>query len=241
MARQVVTRTQRRMEKRHALLMLALLLVACLISFALGVMVGRGGSREDVVEERIPQQKPAQVVASVEAEPVPETAPVEAPVKEELTFYDTLPQGQDNAMGSGINLPPEEEKPQQVPDKLASRRPAQKTVSLPVEGKPGLPEAGTVAEAPVPQKPAVQKPAAVMAGDYVIQVASSKDKQRAEALRDRLAAKGYAAFVEQADLGEKGIWHRVFAGPYSTKDDAEKIITALKSDKFSSAPLLKKR
>ncbi|MEZ4598463.1 MAG: SPOR domain-containing protein [Syntrophotaleaceae bacterium] len=238
MARQVVSRTQRRMEKRQALVMLALLLVACLVSFSLGVMVGRGGSRDVLVTEQIPQEKPA-VAAQAEEGSALQGGPAEEPESGELTFYDTLPQGQENALGSGINLPPvEEAKPKEQPAEKTVAQPVVK----PVAKDPELPaELGPLAERLLQEKPVAPKPAATSTGSYVIQVASVNEKQGAEGLRARMAAKGYPAYVEQADLGAKGVWHRVFAGPYGSKEDAERVVAALKADKISSAPLLKKK
>jgi cell division septation protein DedD len=229
MARQVVSRTQRRVEKKHALMILALLLVGGLISFSLGVMVGgRDGSPDDVVEEQIVQQEPVSA-APLETGPAGAVPSEEEPIEEELTFYETLPQGQDNALGSGINLPPEKET-------------TGEQVSSPPVKKPAVPaEVGPIASRPPAAKPVAQKPASSTSGDYLVQVASVKDRQGAVELRDRMAARGYTAFVEQTDLGEKGIWHRVYAGPFGSKEDADKTIAALKADQFSSAPLLKKR
>jgi DedD protein len=56
-----------------------------------------------------------------------------------------------------------------------------------------------------------------------------------------MVAKGYAAFVEQADLGAKGVWHRVYAGPFSTRQDADRAVAALKADRIASAPLVRRR
>jgi cell division septation protein DedD len=229
MARQVVSRTQRRVEKKHALMILALLLVGGLVSFSLGVMVGgKDGSPDDVVEEQIVQQKPVSA-APLETGPAGAVPSEEEPIEEELTFYETLPQGQDNALGSGINLPPEKEK-------------TGEQVSAPPVKKPAVPgEVGPIASRPPVAKPVAQKPASSTSGDFLVQVASVKDRHGAVELRDRMAARGYAAFVEQTDLGEKGVWHRVYAGPFGSKEDADKTIAALKADQFSSAPLLKKR
>ncbi len=59
MASQIISRTQRRMEKKQALVLLALVLGVSLVSFTLGVMVGKGRSLETPVQssaapERLP-------------------------------------------------------------------------------------------------------------------------------------------------------------------------------------------
>jgi cell division septation protein DedD len=45
-------------------------------------------------------------------------------------------------------------------------------------------------------------------------------KARAEAAR--FEAAGYPTIVRQVDLGQKGIWHRVYAGPYENRAAAER-------------------
>lgn len=234
MSNQMVSRTQRRMEKKQTLMVLTLLLVGCLVSFSLGVMVGRSGDNSDIVEERIVQQKPASIIEDKE-QPTQADVLEEGSVDTELTFYDTLPQGQENALGSGINLPPEENKP-------AEKSPARVVVTPPANDPAPSPEI-TVKEPKLPAalEKVASQPVAASSGDYLIQVASVKDRQGAVDLKNRMIAKGYAAFVEQADLGSKGIWHRVYAGPFSTREDAEKKVSALKNDRISSAPLLKRR
>jgi DedD protein len=237
MTRQVVSRTQRRMEKRQALMVLVLLLLTSLVSFSLGVMVGKGGDSDGVVEEQIAARKPAPA-GPAESEPGQAVARNED-VESELTFYDTLPQGQDNALGSGINLPPEPEKTgEAAAEEVASAAPVKETVPA---AKPAPAREEAAQPAAVAAKPAVQKPAATAVGDYLVQVASVKDRQGAVTLRNSMVAKGYAAFVEQADLGAKGVWHRVYAGPFSTRQDADRAVAALKADRIASAPLVRRR
>jgi DedD protein len=238
MTRQVVSRTQRRMEKRQALMVLVLLLLTSLVSFSLGVMVGKGSDSDGVVEEQIAVGKPAPA-GSTESEPGQAVTQNEGSVESELTFYDTLPQGQDNALGSGINLPPEPEKPEEPAAKEVASKPPVKETAPPPKPEPAREEAAQPAAAAA--KPAVQKPAATAIGDYLVQVASVKDRQGAMTLRNRMVAKGYAAFVEQVDLGAKGIWHRVYAGPFSTRQDADRAVASLKADRIASAPLVKRR
>ncbi len=199
MVHQVKSRTQRRMEKKQAILLVVLLLGISLVSFFLGIMVGRSGTTPPVVSnETVTKPLP---VAPKPPEPVKEetvVVPAEEPKKEPLTFYDALPKGGQPPLGSGINLPPE-------------AKPAPKEESQPVTAAPA-----SVA----PTVPAPPLPKAVPQGAYVVQVASFKQLPDATALRDRLAKKGYAAFTQDADLGEKGVWHRVMVGPYAGSEAA---------------------
>jgi cell division septation protein DedD len=46
---------------------------------------------------------------------------------------------------------------------------------------------------------------------------------KAQQEADRFQAAGYPAFVRRVDLGEKGIWHRVYAGLYDDRAAADRI------------------
>jgi cell division protein FtsN len=219
------------MEKKQTLFMVSMLLVVGLVCFFLGVMVGRSGEQSLVAEEHLPIQKP--LAAS----------PKE--VAAQLTFYDTLAEGQQNALGSGINLPPEptrtEPEPESISKPLVNAAPPVRT-EVPV--KAVAPVTATSIPDPVlpaVPKPVASKPVAVASGSYIVQVAAVKQRQGAEGLRDRMTTKGYTAFVEAADLGAKGTWYRVYAGPFGNKADADQAVRSLKADRISSAPLVKRR
>ena len=68
---------------------------------------------------------------------------------------------------------------------------------------------------PVVKKAAA--PSAAKDGKYTVQVASFKSGEEADELKKRLADKGYDAFVTSADLGDRGVWHRVRVGRFQTK------------------------
>lgn len=216
MARQVVSRTQRRMEKKQAMILLVLVLAVSLVSFTLGVMVGRGGSRTTAAAE--PEPSPARLsVAQVPPTQKPESAPADAaapkPGPESLTFYDTLPKGEQPPMGSGINLPPAQEAAAQVKE-AASEQKVSATQAAP--------------------------PPAASGGSYVVQAASFRQAEEARSLQARLADKAYAAFTEEADLKEKGVWHRVYIGPFATSAAAAEVVARLKAEERLSA-LVKRR
>ncbi len=114
------TRTQRRMEKRQAIILLVLVLAVSLASFTLGVMVGRRGAERDLAQRMLQTEKVlvaeipphATVPAAVaEAAPASEDAPSAVPTEEKkLSFYDDL--AKDTVpLGSGINLAPAEDQP----------------------------------------------------------------------------------------------------------------------------------
>lgn len=229
MAQQTRTRTQRRMEKKQAILLLLVLLVASLVSFSLGVMVGKRQPNRGVVET---------VMAPVPVRAVP---PAHAPAgqtgepgnkAEKLTFYETLPKGS-QALGSGINLPPERaaESEKATPATTATVNPVKKEVVPPRQD--------TIEKQVTKVSPAESVPKAASVGDYVVQVASFQKAEAALDMSTKLSGKGYAAFVQQADLGAKGIWHRVNCGPYADREAAGKVIAQLR-DKEKLNGLVKK-
>ncbi|APG27656.1 hypothetical protein A7E78_07275 [Syntrophotalea acetylenivorans] len=246
MAQQVVSRSQRRMEKKQTLFMVSTLLVVGLICFFLGVMVGKSGEQSVVAEEHLPMQKPLAAIPDEAAGPKLEEALVAPETSDELqspplTYHDTLAEGKQNGLGSGINFPPEPASTEPAPDSIS--QPPVETVERvrPVATPKPEPKPVEAPVAPVAPKPVVSKPAAVASGSYLVQVAAVKQRQGAEGLRDRMKKKGYAAFVEAADLGAKGTWYRVYAGPFGNKSDADQAVRSLKADRIASAPLVKRR
>lgn len=239
MTQRVLSRSQRRMERKQAIVLLCLALAISLVSFSLGVMVGRSGNPPQPVATAAPpvpatQPAPAPTPAAVS---VPEAtqvqggtegqAPAEVPAAvkqdEKLTFYDTLPRGE-QPLGSGINLPPDQAtKSGPVAEKSAEAKPA-----------PAATPSAAKAEVPVPKVPAAAK------GKFVVQVASFKDAAAANSMLKKLSGKGYVLFVEPADLGAKGVWHRVYAGPYAGREVADRVASQLR-EREKISPLVRKR
>ncbi len=76
--------------------------------------------------------------------------------------------------------------------------------------------AGNHAKVPRPAKTSKTKPV------YVIQESSWSNKKEALRRASQLRAKGLKTHVETADLGKKGIWHRVMIGGYSSLERAKR-------------------
>lgn len=220
----VVSRTQRRFERRQMLLMVILMAAVTVASFFLGVMVGERGSFSG---SRI--EPPRLPMAQVVPPPMPAGATT-GPQK--LTFYDDLPKGNAAPLGSGINLPK---------GGYAPAPPAAAVVPPPAVAAPAAAAPAPVApvSAPEPKPPAavaaaVAEPApkASADGSFVVQVVSTRDQAEAKRLVDKLKGKGFAAASERADLGAKGIWFRVVTGPYSDQATAEKAAAQLRQQKY---------
>lgn len=221
------TRVQRRVEKKQATLLVVLVAVIAVASFALGVIVGRNS-----VETVAQQVEPPRRIVVAETPPPPvaqqpdEQQAATKPEDEKLTFYDTLSKEEPAPLGSGINLPPgnEEAAPEPAAQTSASAAvtPSTETTEVIAEVKAQAPPP-PVAE-PQPEVPIARQvsalPAITKGGGWVVQVFASKSAADAGTLRDKLSAKGYPAFITEADLGNKGIWYRVLFGPYVDKDTA---------------------
>ena len=220
----VVTRTQRRFERRQMVFMLILVMAVTVASFFLGVMVGERGLFSGGRGE--PPRLP---MAQVTPPPLPSSVPAGS---QRITFYDDLPKGNSAPLGSGINLPkggysvavtPPPPPPAAVPAAAAAVAPAAAPVAAPAP-----------AVAPPPPAPEKAAPKAVAGGAYVVQVAATKDQWEAKRLADKLRGKGFAVSSERADLGSKGIWYRVTAGPYGDKAAADTAAAQLKQQNFSA-------
>lgn len=76
-----------------------------------------------------------------------------------------------------------------------------------------------VSEAQIPSDQALAEPG--QEGGFLVQVASFKDQQDADAFVKELRARGHAAYRQAANVPGRGIWHRVRIGSFKTKYQAE--------------------
>jgi cell division protein FtsN len=86
------------------------------------------------------------------------------------------------------------------------------------------------------QSPAVAQNPAAAGGAHYLQVGSFANSSDAEKLKVRLALMGFEANVQTAELGDRGIWHRVRLGPYKTAADLDKARAALKQNGIDATP-----
>ncbi len=218
MAQPVISRSQRRIERKQLVLVVILILAVAGVSFSLGVMFGRQTTAApDAYGETAISRLPT--VTRIEPPPKPaETVAAEKP--EQLTFYDTLPKGKQAPLGSGINLPPEQ--------KTSSTGTVNKTEAV-LASPPARPAPKTEA-----------RPPASAPGALVVQIASFRTSQDATKLAGRLKTYGLTIFVETADLGEKGVWYRVLSGPFASRENADKAVDFLREKERLSA-IVRKR
>lgn len=62
---------------------------------------------------------------------------------------------------------------------------------------------------------------------YYLQAGSFQDTEDAENLKAKIAMLGMEAYVQSADLSEKGMWHRVRVGPFTKINDINKARSSL--------------
>ncbi|TQU17471.1 SPOR domain-containing protein [Xanthomonas perforans] len=119
------------------------------------------------------------------------------------------------------SLPPEPAKPVAAapkPAEVAKPGPAKPEVTKPPPAKPEL------AAKPEPAKPVATAPAAPAASavGFAVQLGAFGRAEDADALRDRVRAAGFSAFVEQVRT-DKGALNRVRVGPVANRSDAEQL------------------
>lgn len=65
-------------------------------------------------------------------------------------------------------------------------------------------------------------------GKYTVNVASFRERRRAERLMNDLKEKGYDAFVTEASIPQRGTWYRVAVGRFPSVEEAQVFAQALK-------------
>jgi cell division protein FtsN len=77
-------------------------------------------------------------------------------------------------------------------------------------------------------KEAQQKPSAQAKEAFFLQAGAFQNAPDADNLKARLALLGVEATVQTTTLPDKGVWHRVRVGPYTTVDDLNRARETLK-------------
>ncbi|MCK5581658.1 MAG: SPOR domain-containing protein, partial [Candidatus Omnitrophica bacterium] len=105
---------------------------------------------------------------------------------------------------------------------------------------------GSVTQAPIEKKvkepvvvEKIAKPATTPAPEvksagfsdvpFTIQVLSSKDRTSTEKVLSKIKKEGHPAYLVTANLGEKGTWHRIYVGKFSTKAKAKEYLAKVQT------------
>lgn len=216
MVHSVVTRTQRRNERKQLALVFVLIIAVAGASFTLGFIFGQKTAITPEDEQSSAGQRlPGAAQLPAPAEPELEKGPQKP---EDLTFYDNLPKGKQAPLGSGINLPPKNE--------------GATTARVDTSDKPT--KSTSKSEVITQRSPKSSE------GAFVVQIASFRSEADATKLIKRLDPYNLKVFVETVDLGEKGTWHRVLSGPFVTRESAAKTVSLLQEKERLSALIRQK-
>ncbi len=232
--------TQSRPRKESSGGMLGVIFVTAIISLGIGFGGGWALSQRSAkkafkaaMEQQSLENSPQQIKAAPVQPPPPVSSPstaqqqqtggtapqtgaggAQSPADPPLSFYKTLPSGQkSNVMGSGINS--KDDKP--------AKQPLQAVIPANI-AKPGQPQSDDVTQKQQPAQPAMAKSGTHQdSGGLTVQVGSYSLRSEAEAMRSKLAAKGYNVNIVESHQGDKGTWYRVRVGKKLDQDAAKEL------------------
>lgn len=221
--------SKNRPRKQPASVFFFSLFVAVSIAFTLGVATGwlifrpaqKSGADMTNTSASVNQNAEAPTPAKVQTPAEPAGKGMEPT----LTFYETLPKGNKELMGSGLNLPKAAE---QAPAKAAPKVKPPALAAKPTgPQEPPVENKEAVKTPAKPSEPASAKETAVREGEgkakFVVQVASYHLKKEAEEARDRLKESGIAAYIVESNIPEKGTWYRVRVGRHLDQQKAHEM------------------
>ena len=195
------TKYEVRLDNRQIAFLLAGSLVALVVVFSLGVLVGKGLG-----------QLPA------ETQPTPVAAePTPAPGVEPLSLASAFGEPTADEIPEGVQLDP-------TPEVIEPAEATPDHTPLPSEADtaPALEETPAAVDfGALPGPPS--------GNDYwTVQIGSYPTQAEAQELYQRMVGKGNRCFVEQTDLGERGTWYRVSVGQYATDAGAKAMAAAMR-------------
>jgi cell division protein FtsN len=204
------------------------LIVVLVLTFALGIAVGRKWSphREHDQTAAEPGRKPAPVARrSGLTDPAPERLP-----QEKLTFYQTLTAPMSAApTPAKISVPakPEPAAPRPAGERVSSDRPVAATpTSPPKPDKPAGPA----------ERPSGARPGEVVrTGDWAVQVGVFKDRGQAESVRRALAASGFDAYLVAAPAADGQTHYKVRMGSFKTREEAGQMVERVRRERSLTA------
>jgi septal ring-binding cell division protein DamX len=179
--------------------------LAAVVIFGLGVMVGKRVAESGPVVSPPPLALPTENVPPVPAAP-PAPAPPIRP--ESLTFYDRL---------SGVAPPPPLTLPEGQPPPQAGAPPAQAPAAAPPPAAaPAAPR-----ESPTPSKEAPEAQIKRLAGKgrFSVQVAAVNDRADAEETAARIKRQGFDVVTVMAAVKGK-VWYRIRVSTFPSKEAA---------------------
>ena len=226
--------------------------LVAIVAFGLGMgvdrfMVTRAAKKAAQQAAAVPQpQQAAQQPPTAGAGQAAPTPP-QKPKDPALTFYETLPKGGKAVLGSGLN--PKNEpasakpaapaaapvQPQAQPQMPPPQPAAAPNIARPEPAKQAeatpKPPARKDSSAETPKQPGGDKAKEVAKkagkGKFAVQVASTRDKKEAETIKARLSDRGFAAYIVESNIQDKGTWYRVRVGRQLEQNEAGSIASAI--------------
>lgn len=68
---------------------------------------------------------------------------------------------------------------------------------------------------------------------FTVQISSSRSQKQCYRVATMLRRAGYPAFTSSIELKDTGVWHRIFVGSYTSREEAEATKTKLETDEIS--------
>ena len=221
-----------RPRKRPAGIFIVMLVGAVVTSFAAGLLGGWLLFRPSGTKQALRQPLAAAPTQNANGASLPTTQAQPSGQEVPLTFYQTLPHGGKAVIGSGLN-------PKKYDDsgakKPVNHPPSQvqqprKTEASPVEARPDersdrsvQPVDAAKHAAPNEDKESTAKKHPPVNATFSVQAVSSRDKRDAEAVKNRLEAKGLAAYIVESKLADRGVWYRVRLGRHLDQSEAKEL------------------
>ena len=203
--------------------------VVAVVIFLCGVMVGRG----------VPAQR-ATVLAAEGADPtIPEDAHSDAAADAAATPAGGPSESASPSSRLGLTYPNRLEEPDPVAEEVPAGVPDREPFATPAVAKAPPPPAAAAARPPSSKPAAAAATVAAKApapeevppgAGFVVQVAAVRQRTEADAIRGRLAKKGYPAFVTTASTSGATTTYRVRVGKYPSRGEADTVAAKLERE-----------
>lgn len=226
------------LTNRQVVVAFVILLVCLITAFFSGVWVGRESgfrSAEQMVRAAPPteeeekegqnleefeffdseQKAAATTTAPAEPEPEPEPEAEDSTLTEDLGVEDREPQVAERAPEPAPSAAPAEPALTPRQQRIEARRQQREREAAAAAATPPAARPART-EKPVPAEPARS------AGQVVIQVFSSPEKDQAERIRTRLTGGGHRAYLSPVEVSGRTMY-RVRIGPFDSRGDAQKV------------------
>jgi cell division septation protein DedD len=218
------------LTNRQVIVAFVLLLLCMVAAFFSGVWIGRESGVRSVTEQMVRNAPP------------PEEEKKEGQNLEEFEFFDSAQKGKPGeakqpkadtpsqaASQAGTDTTLAEDFGAEDTEAGAAPKPSAASPAMPPKKAPApapTPAAAKPAPTPRPPKKPAEKPEpsaepARAAGQVVIQVFSSPEKDQAVRIRDRLVGGGHKAYLSPVEVSGRTMY-RVRIGPFASRDKAQK-------------------